>query len=103
MSITIVFELRMNGSAPRRTENLTKKDQPIKHIIEAWGGRYVSQDDVQLAAALHPNIRGKYPNYNISSRLVRPLRARLNGISEAGTQAGYMDRYQDAYAVSEED
>ena len=64
---------------------------PIKHMIEKWGGRYVSQSDVEVAAAMHPDIRGEYPRFNISSRLTRPSDARLKGISEAKTQGYEID------------
>jgi hypothetical protein len=78
------------------------KFRPLKHIIEKWAGRYVSQTDVEVAAALHPGIIGKYPNFNISSRMVRPNDRRLAGIGEALTQ-GYRDRINETtYAVTED-
>lgn len=72
----------------------------LKHIIENWGGRYVSQTDVDVAATLHPEISGSYPRYNISIRLIRPSSERLKNIPAAYTQ-DYGERYQDVY-VSEE-
>ena len=57
---------------------------PLKHIIEKWSGRYVSQSDVEVAAWLHPEIIGSYPYYNISSRLTLPSVERLSDIGEAG-------------------
>jgi hypothetical protein len=63
------------------------KSRPLKHIIEKWAGRYVSQSDVEVAAAMHPRIRGKYPDFNLSARLVLPSDKRLEGIGEALTQA----------------
>ena len=78
------------------------KFRPIKHIIEKWAGRYVSQSDVEIAAAMHPRIRGKYPDFNLSSRLILPSDKRLNGIAEARTQ-GYQDRFDPkAYALQED-
>lgn len=78
------------------------KSRPLKHIIEKWAGRYVSQSDVEVAASMHPRIRGKYPDFNLSARLVLPSDKRLNGIGEALTQ-GYRDRLDPkAYALSED-
>jgi hypothetical protein len=43
--------------AQTKTKDVTKKGRPLKHIIEKWGGRYVSQDDVEVAAQMHPEVR----------------------------------------------
>lgn len=64
------------ASAPR-------KYLPLKHIIEKWAGRYISETDVNVAAELHPRIKGTYPNFNLSARLVRPHDRRLDGIGQA--------------------
>lgn len=78
-----------------------KKYRPLKHIIEKWAGRYISQSDVEIAAAMHPRIRGKYPNFNLSARLVLPSDRRLEGIGEALTQ-GYRERLNSqTYALRE--
>lgn len=78
------------------------KSRPLKHIIEKWAGRYVSQSDVEVAAAMHPRIRGKYPDFNLSARLVLPSDNRLEGIGEALTQ-GYRDRMDPkAYSLRED-
>ena len=69
--------------AQRKTKTARKKNFPLKHIIEKWGGRYVSQSDVEVAVSLHPEIYGIYPNYNFSSRLTEPSIERLRGIGEA--------------------
>jgi hypothetical protein len=80
-----------------------KKYRPLKHIIEKWAGRYVSQSDVELAAFLHPRITGTYPNFNLSARLVLPSDRRFKGIGEALTQ-GYRDRMDvRTYALREDD
>ena len=71
--------------------------RPIKHIIESWAGRYVSQSDVEVAAHMHPGISGRYPRFNISSRLRRPHPRRLLGIGEAGAHPGYHDRHDAVY------
>lgn len=66
------------------------KSRPLKHIIEEWAGRYISQSDVEVAAHLHPRISGKYSNFNLSARLVLPSDRRLEDIGEALIQ-GYRD------------
>jgi len=33
-----------------KTKNRRMTHNPIKHIIEKWSGRYVSQSDVEVAA-----------------------------------------------------
>jgi hypothetical protein len=68
------------------TKGATRHTRPLKHIIEKWGGRYVSQSDVEVAAEMHSKIRGVYPHFNISARLTRPSDARLVNISQAKTQ-----------------
>lgn len=64
----------------------TRKNRPIKTIIENWAGRYVSASDVEVAATLHPEIKGSYPLFNIGPDLVRPSAKRLAKIPEAFTQ-----------------
>ena len=65
----------------------------LKHLIEKWGGRYVSQSDVEVAAYMHPRIRGTYPYYNISARLTLPADDRLDGIGEAFTHSNYREQH----------
>lgn len=62
---------------------------PLKHVIEAWGGRYISEADVVVAAHLHPDIIGTYPTFNLSKRLVLPEFDRLDGIAQANTMSNY--------------
>lgn len=64
------------------------RPRPIKHLVERWAERYVSQSDVEVAALMHPDIRGTYPFFNISVRLTEPSKARLLGMAEAGSHAG---------------
>ena len=78
-------------------KTISRTWRPWKHIIEAWGGRYVSQSDVELAAAMHPHVFGVYPHFNISARLARPWSGRLQGIGEAGKHSTYAGRYEDVY------
>jgi hypothetical protein len=80
----------------------SKKFRALKHIIEKWAGRYISQSDVEIAAAAHPRIHGKYPDFNLSAQLVQPNDRRLQGIGEALTQ-GYRDRLDPkTYALREQ-
>ena len=65
----------------------------LKHLIEKWGGRYVSQSDVEVAAYMHPQIKGVYPYYNISARLTLPADDRLEGIGEAFTHSNYREQH----------
>ena len=76
--------------------------RPLKHLIEKWGGRYVSQTDVEVAAHLHADVVGTYPYYNISSRLTEPAQDRLQGIGEAHSQ-GYHDRHEAKSYANRED
>ena len=76
--------------AQAKTKGVSRKARALKHIIEQWGGRYVSTSDVDVAATLHPDIHGTYPFFNISSRLTRPNKRRLNGVGQAFTQ-GYTE------------
>ena len=77
------------------------KFRPLKHIIEKWAGRYVSQSDVEVAAVLHPRISGKYADFNLSARLVLPNDRRLSGIGEALTQNQRERLERDVYASEE--
>ena len=83
--------------APRRAGA-----RPLKHIIEQWAGRYVSQSDVEVAAILHPGLSGTYPYFNISARLVLPHDRRLDAIGEAMTQPKYRERMRETAYASEE-
>lgn len=73
----------------------------LKHIIESWAGRYVSQSDVEVAAELHPLIYGVYPHFNISPRLTLPDISRLDGIEEAGKHPNYLGRHGGVYTQVE--
>ncbi len=88
--------------AQKKTKQPRNIHRALKHIIENWGGRYVSQTDVEVAAYLHPDISGKYPYYNISLRLTDPMIERLDDIGEAFTQN--QRRYHQAkdYRIIEE-
>ncbi|WP_456638531.1 hypothetical protein [Bradyrhizobium sp. USDA 10063] len=90
--------------AQTKTKGVMRDRRPLKHIIEDWGGRYVSQSDVEVAAELHPEIRGTYPHFNISARLVLPSDVRLATIPEARTQRYKMtdDEIKNVYASRRE-
>ncbi|MDW9643962.1 hypothetical protein GOB48_19425 [Sinorhizobium meliloti] len=87
--------------AQKKIGSPTSKTRPLKHIIEKWGGRYVSQSDVEVAANIHPEIFGRYPHYNIGAKLVQPAFSRLDGVSEANTQS-YQKRFDpETYQLQE--
>ena len=67
-----------------------------KHIIESWGGRYVSKDDVTVAAKLM-GVYGTYPYLNISLMLIRPDHSRLANIENAFKHPNYIGKYDTAY------
>lgn len=79
--------------AQTKIKSACRQSYPLKHLIEKWAGRYVSESDVEVAAYLHPGITGKYPNFNISSNLTEPRRSRLTCISEAMTQLNYHESH----------
>ncbi|XQU09213.1 hypothetical protein P4544_05405 [Halomonas sp. LY9] len=88
--------------AQKKIKNSAKKPFGLKHLIENWAGRYVSNSDVCVAAELHPDIDGKYPFFNISSRLTEPSLQRLNGIGEAMKHKNYRDSHDEkAYKMHE--
>lgn len=72
--------------AQQKIKGVISSPFPLKHMVERWGGRYVSQSDVEVAAWLHPDIQGTYPRYNISKRLTLPSDSRLSNIGEAFSQ-----------------
>lgn len=87
--------------AQKKIASHMRRTMPLKHIIEKWGGRYISTSDVEVAAVLHPEIKGTYPHYNISSRLTEPSTDRLKGISEA-FKHDYRDRHdKKLYSLTE--
>lgn len=88
--------------AQNNTKNITRQGLSLKHIIEKWSGRYVSRSDVEVAASMHPRIKGKYPDYNISARLTLPTTIRLSTLTEAGKHNPVGGTYNpDTYKRSE--
>lgn len=83
------------------TKNPVQKSRALKHMIENWAGRYVSQSDVEVAAYLHPRITGSYPRFNISSHLTLPAEKRLSGIPSARTQSYDMRNDEREYSHCE--
>jgi len=65
----------------------------LKDLIEAWAGIYVSIDDIEVAAILHPRVLGEYPRYNIAHDLIHPAKSRLQGIVPASRDS-YPVRYR---------
>ena len=84
--------------AQKKTKNVNKSrlSFPVKHLVEAWCGDYVSRDDVEIAAALHPDIHGEYPDFNISNILTLPSKNRLKNIvlRDEGYENGYLYKYK---------
>lgn len=75
---------------------------PWKHLIENWGGFYVSPHDVDIATYLHPSTWGRYGCSNISTRLIWPHPRRLEGIESAGQHRQYRDlNYKHFYTTAE--
>lgn len=73
----------------------------LKSMIEHWAGRYVSTDDVKLAAKIL-GLKGTYPFYNIPIAKTRPLKSRLTNIKEAFTQReSYNDCYDEYFKCDE--
>ena len=88
--------------AQRKTKRrIRKATYPIKHLIEKWAGRYISQVDVEVAATMHPEIKGEYPYYCISSILTEPDVSRLEDIPEAFTQDYRSWHNSESYGRSE--
>ena len=88
--------------AQKKTANPVRRARMLKHYVEEWGVRYVSTDDVEVAAHMHPDVKGRYPNYNISARLIRPSESRLQQIGEAEKHAAtYRGRIDVPYASRE--
>ena len=69
----------------------------LKHYVESWAGRYVSADDVCVAGTLL-GLQGRYPCFDISSRMTRPNLSRLEGIGEAMTHKNYLGRHNGVYS-----
>jgi hypothetical protein len=76
---------------------------PLKHIIENWCGRYVSSNDVEVAAHML-GMNGRYPCFALKTgSLVLPSAARLEGIGQAFTQTDTYEshRYSASYKRQE--
>jgi hypothetical protein len=87
--VRIAYEW-LDAQTPIRSKSNSPHD--LKHLIERWAGRYVSVSDVEVAAVLL-NLKGAYPNYNFSAKLVEPNVKRLEAIKEAFAQMNYRDRH----------
>lgn len=96
--IRIAFEWL---SAQTLIEKPNGKKRALKHLIENWGGRYVSTSDVEVAATMLPGLYGEYPCYNISSRLVEPSQSRLEGVGEAHTHSKHDHHDPSVYSRQE--
>ena len=86
--------------AQKKIKNINKRLYfPVKHMVEGWCGDYVSRDDVEIAAALHPEIKGVYPDFNISQMLTLPSKSRLSNILLKGE--GYENSFEYKYKIIE--
>ena len=83
-------------------ENPRSKIIPLKQIIERWAGCYVSQSDIEVAVYLHLHLRGNYPRYNFSDKMVEPNTKRLEYIQEAFTQNQYREKHDSSIYYSQE-
>ena len=80
----------------------SKRSGDWKHLVQYWCGSYISEDDVKIAAHLHPDIQFEGSKVNISRRLVLPKRERLADIGEAYQHFLEMDANRiKAYATHE--
>ncbi|MGY1490532.1 hypothetical protein ACW4YW_14070 [Methylobacillus pratensis] len=52
-------------------------------LIRSWGGALVMYGDIIVAAEMHPDIHGIYPNLSLSRELTLPDPARLADIAGA--------------------
>lgn len=73
--------------AQTRTKSVNRKYIVSNNLIPCWGGLYVSRSDIEVAAFLHPEIKGKHRYYNIGKLLVLPNDVRLENIKSAKTQS----------------
>lgn len=97
--------IRMAGewldAQPRASRPNSGRIHPIKHLVENWCQRYVSADDVTVAAYLL-GIAGRYPCFAIRlAHLVRPSPKRLEGISQAFAHPNYDSLYATSYCRAE--
>lgn len=86
--------------AQQKTKTINRRHYPVKHLIEEWACSYVSRDDVEIAAALHKDVRGEYPHFNISKSLTWPSKKRLENIELRFD--GYQKWYEDRYSKKED-
>ena len=72
--------------AQQKIDRATSLRTNLQQLISTWGGKSIDVDDIDLAAHLHDEITGKYPNYNINYRFVLPAAERLRGLGSAYEQ-----------------
>lgn len=91
--IRIAYEWLDAQTTISRSGGLRTAHFQTKHWVEWWGGRYVSRSDVEVAAHLHPRIKGEYPGFNLSMKLTIPNDRRLEGIGQAMAHPDYRERH----------
>ncbi|MFJ5446079.1 hypothetical protein ACIKP9_07550 [Methylobacillus methanolivorans] len=74
--------------AQTKTANLREVPVSQRGLIRSWGGALVMYADIIVAAELHPEIHGTYPNLNLSKELTLPDQARLARIVGANVHPG---------------
>ena len=79
-------------SAQERTKRLASDFYGIKHVVERCGARYVSMNDVELAAHIL-GIPVKNGRMAISKNGILPCMSRLNYIGQANIHGYSMDRW----------
>lgn len=79
-------------NAQKRRKKPSFRFLPMKHIIEAWAGHFISQGDVEVAAKL-VGLCGTYPLFNLSLKLVVPNPDLLAEIPCAYRQPNYCEYF----------
>lgn len=65
-----------------KTKNVSGRSQQgllqWRTQVRCWSGFKISQEDFEVAVCLHPDVRGTYPYYTMSNKLVLPCALRIN-------------------------
>lgn len=77
-----------------QTKIQTKRQYDWKHLIEHWCGRHITDDDMRVAAHIHPEVQREGEKLNLGKRLILPNFERLDGIGEAHSQVPVMADYR---------
>ncbi len=88
-------QIKLKNKTPQR-----QREVPIVQLIEDWGRRSVSIDDILVAAKIL-KLKGGYHSLNISLKRTFPSKKRLLRINQAGLHSDYIP-YSDAYTYFED-